>query len=311
MRSFLIRTFYFLIPLFLIWFSAELVFRNIPSYWKNKNSAFELKKEQIEVLILGNSHAQNGINPNNLDYNSFNMAQGYQSIYFDLKIVEKHLDKMANLKYVLISVDYHSLFYTHYEPRDIYYHYYFDIDYRNKAFIKEDISWSLFGLDKSTITATRLLSWTKTLLNKESKKNKSFIWKGNEGSKLKSFSKLDLKRKIVHFDDIISSGLQPSVEQDLITLITILQKKNIEPILITLPVSNRLKEKFNPVVLAQNDFKIDSINNNLNLTYINFQEWDLPDRYFYDFDHLNNLGAAIATDSINHILKSLEVKESH
>lgn len=236
------------------------------------------------------------------------MAQGHQPIYYDLKIVEKHLDKMTNLKYVLISVDYHSLFYQHYEPRDIYYHYYFDIDYRNKSFIKEDISWSLFGLDKSTITITRLKSWLKTLLNEESKKNKDFIWKGHDESKLKSLTPSDLLGRTAYFNDIISSGLQPSVEQDLIELIKILKKENVEPILITLPVSHRLKEQFNPIIIAQNDLKVDSIKTNWNLTYINFQEWDLPDSCFYDFDHLNNLGAAIVTDSINHIFKSIETK---
>ena len=43
-------------------------------------------KENIEMLIVGNSHAAYGIDANELNFEAHNIAQVSQSIYFDKRI---------------------------------------------------------------------------------------------------------------------------------------------------------------------------------------------------------------------------------
>jgi hypothetical protein len=305
MKTFLKRLVFFLLPVFILGLVIEFTYRNIPSHWRSKIRAFENVQDEIAVLILGTSHAQSGIDPEHLKLNSFNMAQGYQSLYFDNKITEKHIDNMSNLKYALISIDYHSLYYEHYEPIDIYFHYYYDIDYRDRSFIKEDLSWFLFGLDKSTITTSRIKNW---IFNTKEKADNSF-WRGHDDSKLPTLNETDLKNKMEHFEKIISKGFSPSIEQDLEKLIKTLIKRNVKPILLTLPVSERFNNNLNKKTTSKNLEKINLLKNKFNLLYINFQNWNLPDRYYYDFDHLNTLGAKTVSDSLGIILKKLDTNK--
>lgn len=69
---------------------------------KNSNS--------IEVLILGNSHAFDGINPKYIQYKTFNFAYHSQEFIFDELLVEKYIKQMKNLKCIVFTMSYFTLF---------------------------------------------------------------------------------------------------------------------------------------------------------------------------------------------------------
>ena len=150
-KKFLTRFLYFLIPLILVSITLEISIRNIDSYYKQKIEGLISKSDSIEVLILGSSYASLGIDPTQLDLFAYNMAFGSQTLYFDKRITTKHLGKLRNLRYVLISVDYHSLYYTHNEDRDLYYHFYYGIDYRTNIYFADDVSRFLFGFKPESV----------------------------------------------------------------------------------------------------------------------------------------------------------------
>ena len=109
MKKFLIRLIVFSIPVLILMTSMEIYMRNLKSSYTLKIEALERNKDKVELLILGNSHAFSGVDPNELDLFTINLANANQSIYFDKRIVLKYIDKLTNLKFVLISVDFHSL----------------------------------------------------------------------------------------------------------------------------------------------------------------------------------------------------------
>ena len=71
--------------------SLELLFRGIPNEYTFKKDYLDLHSNEIETLILGNSHNYYGLNPAYFnDYNTFNAAFTVQRTYFDLEILKKY-----------------------------------------------------------------------------------------------------------------------------------------------------------------------------------------------------------------------------
>jgi hypothetical protein len=103
---------FFIIPMFFIGISAELLLRNIPNDYSYKKSYLDEKSNIIEVLFLGSSHVYHGINPEYSKFKSFNAAHVSQSLDFDLAILEKYENNWSNLKYIVIPIDYFSMYKT-------------------------------------------------------------------------------------------------------------------------------------------------------------------------------------------------------
>ena len=131
MKKFIKKLVLFSIPLFVLVFSTELYLYNMKTSYSEKIDGLNQNKDKIELLVLGNSHEAYGINPNKLDCFSYNLAHVNQSLYFDKRITLKHVDRLPNLKYVLIGVDFHSLYFSDQGIRNIWSYYSHGIDYNN------------------------------------------------------------------------------------------------------------------------------------------------------------------------------------
>ena len=86
---------------------------------------------EIETLILGSSQSLNAVNPSFLSKKAYNLANTSQSLYYDIALTEKYLDKMPKLKTVCVGIAYFSFFGemedTDEEWRTYYYRYFWDI----------------------------------------------------------------------------------------------------------------------------------------------------------------------------------------
>ena len=80
----------------------EIYLRSMPTDYERKLSGITDNYQNIELLILGNSHAFRGVDPREFDLEAYNMAAVNQSLYFDKRIALKHIDKMPNLKFILM-----------------------------------------------------------------------------------------------------------------------------------------------------------------------------------------------------------------
>lgn len=88
-------------------FEASL--RLIPNSYSTKKSYLDKNSEEIEILILGSSHAADGINPKYINGSAYNAAMTSQSLDIDYAILKKYESHLNKLKYILLPIDYFSL----------------------------------------------------------------------------------------------------------------------------------------------------------------------------------------------------------
>ncbi len=90
--------------------TIELILRNIPNDYSYKRKYLDENAEKIEVLFLGNSHVSYDINPAFIQLRSFKASHGSQTIDYDYMLIEKYSTRFKNLKYLVIPIDYFTLF---------------------------------------------------------------------------------------------------------------------------------------------------------------------------------------------------------
>lgn len=110
MAQFLKKLGVFIIPLLTLFSFVEYRLQTIPNEYSTKFENFDSKLGEIEVLVLGSSHALRGINPHSFtDRNVYNMAMVSQPLQIDHDILFNYRDKMPNLKTVIFSISHFSL----------------------------------------------------------------------------------------------------------------------------------------------------------------------------------------------------------
>ncbi|GEP52516.1 hypothetical protein FNO01nite_31880 [Flavobacterium noncentrifugens] len=110
MKKFLRTLLFFAIPVIFAGVAFEILLRRIPNDYSYKSNFLDKNAKKIEVLFLGNSHVYYGIDPKFIESKSFNASNISQPLDYDLKILEKYQNDWKHLKYVVVPVDYFSLF---------------------------------------------------------------------------------------------------------------------------------------------------------------------------------------------------------
>lgn len=109
MRRFLYRTAFFLLPLLLLAVAAECFVRSIPNSYRLKDEWMRRHADEVETLILGNSHAYYDICPQTLGGMTFNLANVSQVASYDLDLL-LHYAPMVRLRQVVLVADNSYLF---------------------------------------------------------------------------------------------------------------------------------------------------------------------------------------------------------
>lgn len=112
MGRFLKKLFVFLAALSAILCLLEFGFRLKPTTFKDKYEGLDRYASGIEVLALGHSHANEGFNPRVWKHRAYNMAIGFQNVYFDDYILGHFIDRMDSLKCVVIATSYYHFYNT-------------------------------------------------------------------------------------------------------------------------------------------------------------------------------------------------------
>src|ERR1700743_723210 len=144
MKVFLRRLLFFLIPLAVLLLFFECFLREMDTTYKIKARELDSVANKVQVLILGNSHAAIGLDPRQFSMYAFNLAAVGQSLYFDKRVALKYIDRLKGLKYVLISVDFHSLYFSDEDYRNLWSYYGYGVEYKDKTPVLSKYSY-LFG----------------------------------------------------------------------------------------------------------------------------------------------------------------------
>jgi len=294
MKRFLLKTIYFSLPILICLLPSEYLLNNYNTVMKQKADFLSSKAQLIEVLILGNSHSGDGVDPTQFDLFAFNAAQGSQSLYYDIEITKKHIDKLSNLKYVLISIDYHSLYFEYSSTRAFMYSKYYDIDYVPSNY--SPVLLFNYGIRTSY----------NLLLKQPIKTEKG--WCGYDKTDYSSLTQIKGKNSVNGFNKMIAKN-EKLRKKSLIMLenfIITLKKRGAEPIILTLPCSQYYISNLSNEILNKNKKDINYLCKKYKIKSIYYLNKQLPDSFFYNVDHLNKKGAKIVSTWINDSINKYE-----
>lgn len=304
MKHFVYKYLLFVLPLLLIFFFLEYSLRNIKSGYTTKLDGLIAKSNDIEILIVGNSHANYGIDPAYLSLPAYNMAYVSQTILYDKQIILKYLPILKNLKYVIISIDYPTLYYGSDETRDFFYYHYYGINLRHKSYFNQNLSYFFYVF--SPVPSIKLL------LNKAGDlfvNGDSFVngWQGYDSTNYTYINEKAGKQKAEHFDDEINSSNEHRyICSEFESLIALLKQKNITPVLVSAPCYKYVTDNLDKNRMDENLLFVKKLQAQYNLAYLNsLEDTSFKIEDFYDCDHLNKFGAEKFTMKINNLINSL------
>ena len=319
MRNFISKILLFIaLPVTLILIS-DLTLRNLNSLYKEKYEGAKKAKDSIEVLILGTSQATYGINPEEFDLYTYNLANLAQSIYFDKRITLSLLPDLPKLKYVFISIGYHSFAFSSQFNRDFWSYYGNGIKYEGTNYFFADLSPTLFGYTPKVSYAMlkrkikNRWKYGKDIIDFEVQDDvdlhipavKGYI--AFEGRDTTNFTPESYRFLSNAYTEIIDkSDEKEEILKDLEDFIQTLLSEDVTPILISLPTYKEYNEYLDKTYIDGNEEAIRELVEKYNIEYWSFYDsniFDLDD--FHDMDHLNREGAlkfsSMLNDSINRL----------
>jgi hypothetical protein len=303
---FLRKLLLFLAPLLLLAGYAEIRLRRVPNGYTAKRAFLERQLDSVEVLVLGSSHAYNGVDPDCLSRPAFNLAYVSQSLYYDTRLVRKYLDRMPRLRLVLVETNYFSLWYqlAHSTEswRDWYYYHFWGIRHRDPA-----------GLDLRRFSYIALYTWKVTLQYARHNFNSNPVRDApSSGFALHPADTLTHLENIgdswgqaraAYHDALIKTSQLPGNVADLDTLLEELGRRHIDVVLVTLPVHDSYARHLNPAVDRRNAQILDSLCARRNCRRADYQS---DPRFlttdFNNADHLNYNGARKFSTILDHDL---------
>jgi hypothetical protein len=314
MKRFLSRLFIFFLPFLVVTVFFEIYLRSVNTIYKEKLSGLHKNEKKAEMLLFGNSHANYDIDPNQLDAKAYNMAMVNQSWFYDYAIFNKEINKLPNLKYVVLSLDYHTLYFSSQGLRDnwIYYDYGIDnnIDWATKAsrfwfgytpkiafaMLKSDINKRFVSFRKHKKTVNYHVENGVDILD-----TMSNGWIPYKAGKVKKIKEKSAKKRAAIFNSKINNlGERQRNIKLLKSFLKELKERNIIPIIVTLPCHELYIKNINNAVREKDSKEVASIVNQYGGAYFDYLHFVKDDSMYYDCDHMNRKGAAYFTKQLNH-----------
>jgi len=315
MNKFLKRVILFCSPLLILLLFFEIFLRNINTLYLEKKNGLLSQGDSIQLLILGNSHGAMDINPDKFDMYAYNMAQVNQSLYFDKRITLKYLDKLPNLKLVLINLDFHSLYFSSEGYMDTWTYYAYGINYKNEIPLLSKVSYVYGYTPKMSFEFLKRVYTTRNTpigrhlvdINKGQYNNTNIEkgWLPFVETDTANMNANAYSERAKSFNETVekNAGEKSQVIADLEDFIILLKSKNITPVFITTPCYPGFKKLLDKNIMPQNKIDIDSLCEKYNIKYFNFYDEPFNEEEYHDCDHLNKTGANRFSKMINDKLK--------
>lgn len=304
MNKFIKKTLLFCVPVLIFILIMELLLRNIPNDYSYKKKYLDQHSNEIQILFLGSSHAYRAINPKFIHSNSFNAAYVSQSLDYDIEILKKYEKQSKQLKYIVIPIDYMSLFsrleteveswrvknYTVYYGFNRRYNFNDNFEILNGKILENIFRIVNFYFKNDSSLTCNNLGWG---IKYNSKKNKDLIATG------KAAAKRHTKKDSTFFNKNVAVVNE---------IIAIARAKNAKVIFYTNPAYETYVSNLNEEQLQKNYSTIKSITkSNVNVSYYDFlrdKSFDAKD--FFDADHLNAIGAEKFSKKMDSIIINLK-----
>jgi hypothetical protein len=295
MNKFLLKLLLFVVPMVLLLGAIEWYIRNSNNSFIAKAKHFNKNKQNIEVLVLGTSHNQNGVNPKFFREKTSNLAYASQNIQIDSAVFFTNVKQMNNLKKVVFEMDYHRMDLDTDDKtyRLAWYYLYYGIEIYPVKWINK---WSLYSSNTSFFNNVILDDFTNSdntkVINEfgfvEKNFNNEFVQFNYNAQVINAKSKQRLKNKHKEFSDEAFEKNKKRIE----SIIRFCQKNNIELYFFSSPLYPTYIENKIPKKEARFKNYIKELISNYKIKYYNFEEskqFKVTD--FSNEDHLNDVGA--------------------
>lgn len=308
MKKFLLKSSFFILPILVLIIGIELYFRNEPNAFIEKASYLKQNKDKIEVLILGSSHHQNGLNPIYFSKKTCNLANGSQDIKMDSALFFSNVKQMKHLKAVVFEMDYHRMDIENISDfyRQPWYYIYYGIDYTSINWFKKI---SLYASNPSFFNDNLIQRFKKSykpqVINEYGFVDKNF---DSEFANMKydsvtiwNSSNTRLKSRHKEISDVNFKANASRIE----SMIAYCKKNDIELYFLTSPLYATYLQHENQIKKQKVVTFINYLKNKYTIDYYNFES-KLPFvlKDFKDDDHLTPTAAEkyslLINDIINH-----------
>jgi hypothetical protein len=308
MMSLFKKVSFFLFPLLGLFLFLEIKLSQIPTYLSLKKEFLESQLGEIEVLSTGHSYG-NAINPSYIDHKAFNLFNDTEDFYYDVRVIEKYMDRMPNLKMVLVPISYFSLDYREEQGpwawRAPFYKFIFDIP------SSEPLSF----LNPSYYSHTFAYGWrevqrfiTTGFSNNMTNKMHQDGWRevGSQGITDDNESNRAGKQSIEYIESILKDPKDTQYNISLLaSFIEKCQAKNIKIILFTPPAFHNYYDYINPNKYQQMQEQITQLVTQYHLEYFDFlRDGRFVAADFHSIDHVNDLGAEKFSRIMNELIKT-------
>ena len=289
MKKFTRQTIFFLLPIFIFGWATESLLKHIPNDYAYKKAYLDDNARSLDILFLGNSHVFYGINPEFLTLNSFNASHPSQTLKYDFEILDKYKNDFQKLKYIVVSLDYFTLFTTlesGLEPwRVKNYTIYYGLNSTNKI---SDF-FEIFS-NKMSLNLGRILDYyfQKKSTISCSKTGWGFAYNSSKNQDLVSTGKSAALRHTVGNDMYFNENIKT-----LKSIIELAQKKGVKVIILTSPAYFTYTENLDKNQMEKTVKVATEMTHNYgNCQYLNLlSDSSFIKSDFFDADHLNESGA--------------------
>ena len=295
----------FLIPILLLFLVLELYLRNMESTIKRKATYHKENIGQLETLILGSSHSQNGINPKLLTSKASNLAFSSQDIKIDSALFFHYVKNMKKLKFLVFELDYHRMEIQRAPDyfRLPWYYIYHDIEVYPMKYHKKRIIYASNPNYFNLIVKKNLLSYFNKKItdkNRSTKETQAYFSKVNYDSTLIYNAATE---KLKHRHKNLSPEIFNKNKRIMDTIINYCEKHNIFVILVSTPLHRAYRNQKIKDKETRRINYIDSLQRNTHILYLDYEESTLFTlRDFSNYDHLNNYGSKKYTALIDSII---------
>lgn len=294
MKKFTTKIFLLSIPILLFFSGIESALRYIPNDYKYKKEYLDDNSNDIETLILGNSHAYFGISPVYFTNNTFNAGYVSQSLDYDFEILSKYHNDLKSLKTVVLTISYPTLYTSLRLGSESWrvknYVIYYELDVSNKiADFSELLSLKLrdnfynlveYYIKQKTPIYCDEFGWGTTYNSKDALP----LTETGKPAAMRQSVDISQKKVMEEFKNNIAI---------LNSIIEFCNDKKLRLILITLPAFKTYRENLNSEQLNTTIRTVSELASNYNnCDYYNLiGDSNFIEKDFYDADHLSEIGA--------------------
>lgn len=309
MKKLILYTLLFISPFIVTIIVMEYLLRKIPNTHMIKAAEFKEEASKTQILILGNSHSFNAINPRYLSKEAYNLAQGAQTLDIDYALLSKYQTELESLEYVIVPISYQS-FWTKLSEAEYfkwiskYNNIYFNVKIERNPlktfiFLDEPI--------KKDLEYLKLYYWDKRPIEFKLTKGFMLVEPATDIKKIQEHGESTAKAYTVDDLNYLYSENLAYVKD----IIDISRTKNSKVIFLTIPCYITYLDNINHMQLDLIHQTMNNLKNDTDVFYYDMLEdarqYNLED--FGNSDHLSYLGAKKVTMKLDSIIREIEIRE--